>query len=612
MTTGAAIQARDGPPPAAVGGTPLPVSVAAAAALACLTTYAAALLGHAMVGDGASTTPAWSPSAILLAALLLSPPRAWPAYVVGALAGGVAAAVQHGEAGWSAITRAVPYAIACVIVAAVVRHLLGGPPRLGRPRDLVVYLVAAAGLGPLVAVSVGAGGPGRRLVAVLGVLLPLAVWAAVRVGPLGATGVMSAAALAAMLDAGWGAASAAVVFELPRLLLLMAVPALALAAVVGERRDADGALGDREAGPRGTAEPPPRSAQRLLQSTMDALSAHIAILDEHGTVIAVNEPWRRCAERIGLPLPTPGVRYAALCAGVQGPLALEGRRIASAIRDILDGTRTELRLDYRFDTPGGPRWFELRMARFSDDDGARVVLAHENITSLKQAEAALRDLTGRLLRLQDEERRRIARELHDGAGQNLVALSMNLARLARLVRADERTSAIVADSLGLVEQSVQEMRTLSYVLHPPTLDGVGLASAVRWYVDGFAKRSGIDVRLELPATTERLPQEVESALFRVIQESLINIHRHSGSGTATIRLHRESRAVRLEVMDQGAGFAAALPGDGQGSFGGGIPGMRERLHQLGGHLDIRSDARGTTVTAVAPLQVESDAADPAG
>ena len=457
--------------------------------------------------------------------------------------------------------------------------------------------------------------------------VPLLFWAAARFGARGATAAVASVTVLAIVGAGHGRgpfsalAAPDTVLHLQRLLLIVAVPVLLLAAVLAGRRAAgrprresdDGARGDDLATIRDVAgEGATRSAQRLLQSTMDALSAHIAILDERGIVIAVNEPWRRFAARGRLPDPHFGVGadYAAVCDRVRGPAAPEAGRVAAALREMLRGDRTDFRLEYRCDGDGERRWFQLRMSRFtSDHDGIRIVLAHENVTDLKQAEAVLRDLTGRLLRLQDEERRRIARELHDGAGQNLVALSMNLARLERLGRGDDRLRAIVADSLALVEQSLQEMRTLSYVLHPPTLDGVGLGSAVRWYVEGFARRSGIEVQLDLSPDTERLPQEIESALFRVIQESLINIHRHSGSGTAAIRLRREAGVVRLHVTDEGAGIVPVLPerGDGQGSFGGGIPGMRERLRQLGGHLDIQSNPRGTTVIAVAPLQVETDA-----
>lgn len=298
---------------------------------------------------------------------------------------------------------------------------------------------------------------------------------------------------------------------------------------------------------------------------------------------------------------------------MSGPAAPAAQRVAAAIRDVLRGDRAEARLEH-VGHAGETGWFQLRLAGFRDDHGAgRVVLAQDDVTHLKAAEATLRELTGRLLHLQGEERRRIARELHDGAGQNLVALTMSLARLRRLTRADPRMDGIVAESLALVEQTLQEMRSLSCVLHPPALHGTGLVSAIRAYVAGFAGRSGIEVQLDLPPDSERLPAIVESALFRVIQESLVNVHRHPGSATAAVRLQRGPDAVRLEVTDDGisAGPVPREPGDGQGSAGSGLRAVRERLRQLGGHLDIRTDRRGTTVTAVAPLMVEGDAAHPA-
>ncbi len=221
------------------------------------------------------------------------------------------------------------------------------------------------------------------------------------------------------------------------------------------------------------------------------------------------------------------------------------------------------------------------------------------------AEAALRELSGRLLRLQDEERRRIARELHDTTAQHLAALIMNLSLLApRLQTTDPRVSRLLTDSLALAEKSSQEIRTLSYLLHPPLLEEVGLGGAVREYAEGFAKRSGVQVTLRLPAETTRLVNDDETALFRVVQESLGNIHRHAGSPVATIQFVELPEEVRLEVSDAGSGIPPEkLRHFHQGTLTGlgvGIAGMRERLRQLGGRLEVESTPRGTTVRAILP------------
>jgi PAS domain S-box-containing protein len=225
---------------------------------------------------------------------------------------------------------------------------------------------------------------------------------------------------------------------------------------------------------------------------------------------------------------------------------------------------------------------------------------------IQEAEETFRQLSARLLRLQDEERRRLARELHDSTAQSLAGVAMNLAVLndqaAALAAAPRKA---LAESLALTEQCTREVRTLSYLLHPPMLDEVGLASALRWFAGGFAQRSGIRVDLEVPAELERLPTEVETALFRIVQEALTNIHRHSGSPTAKIRLIRNSTGILLEVADQGRGvFAGDLQKFPKGKtvLGVGIAGMRERVTQLGGHLEMISGNKGTTVKVTVPLR----------
>src|SRR5581483_668460 len=225
-----------------------------------------------------------------------------------------------------------------------------------------------------------------------------------------------------------------------------------------------------------------------------------------------------------------------------------------------------------------------------------------DITERRRVEDGLRAMSVRLLHLQDEERRRIARELHDSAGQLLVALKLNLAMAQSAVK-DQAPGKALNESLELADQLSRELRTISHLLHPPLLDEAGLPSAVRWYVEGFAERSGISVDLELPPDLGRLPRELETAVFRIIQECLTNIHRHSGSTTATIRVTRKSDNLTLQVRDSGKGIAlerrngVSMPT----RPGVGIQGMRERVRQLGGKLDISSGRKGTSVTAAFPL-----------
>ena len=219
----------------------------------------------------------------------------------------------------------------------------------------------------------------------------------------------------------------------------------------------------------------------------------------------------------------------------------------------------------------------------------------------RKSEEASRRLSGRLLQLQDEERRRFARELHDSLGQYLVSLKMNLSLL--LNRPGE-SHGLLAESIKLVDDSITETRTLSYLLHPPMLDEAGFASAANWYVNGFAQRSGVQVKVNIPEDHPRLPSEVELVLFRVLQECLTNIHKHAKSTTAEVTVDVQARQVCLTIGDNGKGIPNELltrfQSDGTDT-GVGLSGMRERVSELGGQLRIHSSTAGTTIAAVIPL-----------
>ena len=228
----------------------------------------------------------------------------------------------------------------------------------------------------------------------------------------------------------------------------------------------------------------------------------------------------------------------------------------------------------------------------------------QDVTPLKRAENAIRWLTGRLLQMRDDERRRLARDLHDSLGQILSAIKMNLSYLARDTSPlDERGRNAVTESRELIDSCIKEVRTLSHLLHPPMLDEVGLLPAIRWFVTGFSQRSGIDVKLDLPATLQRFPIELEIAIFRVVQEGLTNVHRHSGSPTAMVSLGVEDSQVHLKVIDHGRGIPSPALAARQedSSIGIGLPGMRERTRQLGGKMEIDSSAEGTAIHVTLPL-----------
>jgi signal transduction histidine kinase len=224
-----------------------------------------------------------------------------------------------------------------------------------------------------------------------------------------------------------------------------------------------------------------------------------------------------------------------------------------------------------------------------------------DIDALKNAEAKLGSVTARLLQVQDEERRRIARALHDQTAQNLAAVSINLQLIhdANVLALPSR--ARLAESRELVDCCLREIRTLSYLLHPPLLDELGLLAAIRWYADGFATRSGIAVSLRVPQYLGRVSPEIETALFRIVQESLTNIHRHSGSPSVAIALERAAGELRLEVRDRGRGMPE-LSRYGLAPVGVGIAGMSERVRQLGGRFEVISRDTGTVVRAALPVE----------
>ena len=282
----------------------------------------------------------------------------------------------------------------------------------------------------------------------------------------------------------------------------------------------------------------------------------------------------------------------------------------SPLRDLLPAVISRgaeianLHLEHNF-SGVGQKTLLLNARRFmrNGGDSPLILLAIQDVTPQRHAQ----HMSAQLLRIQDEERRRFARELHDSTSQSLTALTMNMNRLASAVPAsDSDLRAILAESQELAQSSIKEIRTVSYMLHPPLLDEAGLGFAIRTYSSGFSKRSGIRIESQIPEDAPRLPREMELALFRICQECLINIHRHSGSDSARIKLAVSVQRVVLSVTDKGKGLGTDLinhNGDAIGGFsvGMGISSMQERARQLGGALEINSTSAGTSIRAILPL-----------
>jgi len=290
------------------------------------------------------------------------------------------------------------------------------------------------------------------------------------------------------------------------------------------------------------------------------------------------------------------------------PIDEQGRDMPLDARPVAVVLRTKLpvrsvTMGWRHPDRPGILWIYGNAFPQFNPDGSllHVVSSFTDITEMKNAEQAIRQLSMQLLKLQDEERRRIGRELHDGMAQTVLAVNLSLAQVRQSSPSlSESAERALEKARALLQQMSREIRTLSYLLHPPLLDELGLVSALKEYVHGFGERSGIKTQLDLPKHFSRLPQSLELALFRIVQESLANIQRHSGSDSATIRLREVPPAITLEIVDYGHGMKLASNGPSQPNgvhFGVGIPGMRERMAQLGGRLAIESSPSGTTIRA---------------
>jgi two-component system NarL family sensor kinase len=256
---------------------------------------------------------------------------------------------------------------------------------------------------------------------------------------------------------------------------------------------------------------------------------------------------------------------------------------------------------------------EISLSPVETEDGLLVSSAIRDITQRKQAEENFRQLSARLLQLQDEERRHIARELHDSTGQMLAALSMNLIPLVQNGPSlDPEARRAINECIQIVKELSNEVRTMSHLLHPPLLDEAGLSSAVRWYLEGFSERSKIHTELQMPEQIGRLPRDLETAVFRIVQECLTNVHRHAASSRVSISIGRTPDEFRIEIKDEGKGISPEKRAelDLPGKAGVGLRGMRERVRQLGGRLEIhsRQDRSGTVVIACLPLHKSTSTA----
>jgi PAS domain S-box-containing protein len=342
-----------------------------------------------------------------------------------------------------------------------------------------------------------------------------------------------------------------------------------------------------------------KQSQEIFNAFFSSSTVGFGILDSHLRFARVNHELPRMAKLfpedfVGKSLPE-----------IFGE---QGHRTDVILREVLATGQPILDRELSLELPGRPGNFHYWLVNYFPvrEKGAvtQVGITAVDVTARRHAEEALRKLSGRLLGIQDQERRRIARELHDSLGQYLAGMKIAIDMLSS--RSDE-TDPLLKECAEILEKAISETRTLSHLLHPPLLDEAGFASAASWFVAGFSQRSGIQVSLDIPPDLQRLPEAVEIALFRVLQESLTNVHRHSHTSSAEISVDADAEQVTIEIRDHGRGMPPEILQqiERNGSkLGVGLAGMRERIHELGGVLEVTSGAAGTGVRATVPLVSE--------
>lgn len=335
----------------------------------------------------------------------------------------------------------------------------------------------------------------------------------------------------------------------------------------------------------------------FYESALDALTANVAVVDGQGKILAVNEAWVQSVDLYDLKLKDYGLgcNYLAFCdrLGTVG-----SNTVAAGLRGLIAGGPGPFRHEYALPLESHSIWVKLSAVRVGRVADPSLIVAHEDISTQRRAELGLREASARLLHAEDTERRRIARELHDSTAQYLAGAKLMLRSLD--ARDPASTTQLRDEVADLLTSALDEIRNFAYLLHPPALDHLGLAAAIRQFATGFSRRGDVAVTIEIPDDFPRLAHATEIALYRVVQEALANVHRHSGSQRAVVSLRVAGEMVLLTIRDFGSGLPPrrdAVPGVG-------LEGMRLRLEFLKGHLTLRNAEPGLAVEAWAPFLPE--------
>jgi two-component system, NarL family, sensor kinase len=342
-----------------------------------------------------------------------------------------------------------------------------------------------------------------------------------------------------------------------------------------------------------------QEALALLHATLESLSARIAILDPSGGVIEANEAWLKFIRAQAPPIESD----APTCRKLQLPDGTkEGRDMLAAFVALVEGSRERCKFVYQTREGDRERIYEFSATRIEAHGSVHVLVSHEDVTDIREASLAAQELSRHVTEIQEDERQRIAGELHDTTGQHLIAISLNVMNLRREMKVSRRVERLIEDIERSAEEAQHEIRLLSYLLYPPQLEHDGARQTIEHYVEGFARRANLSVQHRVTDAVDELPLDLQRSVLRIIQEAMANVHRHAEATSVAVMVHRDARELYVEVRDDGRGMARTdRAGDEtQPSLGVGIPGMRARLRQFNGTLQIESSQAGTVLKARIP------------